>query len=311
MSDRDFLSTFVRIFGAVKRPAGGPERSSFEGIGAVVLLAFLVVSATLLAIPRMAEPELLPLPQPDRRVLSRAWAREAELAEKARNEPLPFSVRAVGETFRRLGAGTVYGQGVPSGLLRDLEALSRDAVAQKGAEALLGLRAVQTELFVQAARAWETTGQVSPDLRELGGDFPETAKVRGWLRNGRLELDDEELAILFRMRWLELTKAGQKPPLAASLDEYRAFYALLLSREGAGSTPERDRTSFLAVAALERLDPTYPADFARGVLLYRRSAHAAAAEAFQRELQRRKDGPYRLLARNHLLAALAKLPEEE
>jgi hypothetical protein len=311
VSVQNFLSTFVRIFEGVKRPTQGAKPPSFEGIGAVVLFAFLVVSATLLAIPRAAEPERLPLPQPDRRVLARAWAREAELARKARDEPLPFAVRAVGETVRRLGAGTVDGEGVPSGLLRDLETLSRDALLQKGADALLGLRAVQTELFVQAARAWESTGRVSTELRELGGDFPETAKARGWFRNGRLDLDDEELAILFRMRWLELTKAGQKPPLAASLDEYRAFYALLLSRAGATSTTEQDRTSLLAVAALERLDPTYPADLARGVLLYRRSAHAAAAEAFQRELQRRKDGPYRLLARNHLLAALAKLPEEE
>jgi hypothetical protein len=78
-----------------------------------------------------------------------------------------------------------------------------------------------------------------------------------------------------------------------------------------GNDPGRDRTGLMAVAALEKLDPRYPAAVARGVLLYRSGAKAAAAEAFRDQLSPEREGPYRLRARNHLLAALADLPPEE
>jgi len=310
VSGGKFFRTFVRILEAVKGRTGG-KGAPFQGIGAVLVVGVLVVASAILAIPRAAEPRTLPLPQPDRRALERAWRAEDALARKAHAEPLSYVVRAVGETLRRLGAGTVHGQGVPTGLLRDLEKLVQDARNQQRHQELQALRAVQTGLFIEAAHAWEKTGRVGTELRELGGDFPEVAKERGWLSRGHLELDDEELGILFRRRWTELTGTGDKPPLAPSLDELRAWYALLLGRANAGQTREGRRTSLLAIAALERLDASYPADLARGVLLYQHGAYGAASDAFRRELERKKQGPYQLRARNHLLAALAKLPEEE
>lgn len=285
-----------------------------EGVGAVVTLGALVVSTAYLAIPRAAEPSLVPLPQPDRRVLARAHAEEAALAEEARRVPLSFEVRAVGDAFRRLGAGTVPGEGAPQGLGADLPRLAADAKAKSGGRALLALRSVQAELFVAAARDWDATGKPSVELRELGGDFPEVAEQRGFRAGGRLLLDDEELGTLFRMRWCELTHLKNTPPLAPSLDEYRAFYALLLghsARIAPGEEATRDRTALLAVAALEKLDPRYPADLARGVLLYRGGAQAAASEAFRAQLSPEKEGPWSLRARNHLLSALAELPSEE
>lgn len=300
----------MRILEAVKGRTKG-KAAPFEGIAAVLVALVLVIGSAVLAIPRAAEPSLLPLPQPDRRVLERAWSAEDALARKARTEPLSYVVRAVGETFRRLGAGTVHGQGVPAGLLRDLAKLVEDARNQRRDQELQSLRAVQTALFIEAVHAWEKAGRVNTELRELGGDFPEVAKERGWLSQNHLELDDEELGILFRRRWTELTGTGDKPPLAPSLDELRAWYALLLGRASAGQTREGRRTSLLAIAAMERLDASYPADLARGVLLYQHGAYGAASEAFRRELERKKQGPYQLRTRNHLLATLAKLPEEE
>lgn len=301
----------MRILGAVKRGAKPFDSSPFDGIGAVLTLGVLLVSAAYLAIPRAAEPTLLPLPQPDRRVLARARAEEAALADEARRTPLSFRVRAVGDALRRLGAGTVAGKGVPQGILRDLQALAAQARAEAGGRSLLALRSVQTELFVAAAREWERTGKVGTELRELGGDFPEIAEQRGFRQKGNLLLDDEELGTLFRMRFCELTQTKGSPPLSPSLDEYRAFYSLLLRHAPAGdSAAGADRTALLAVAALEKLDPRYPAAFARGVLLYRSGARAAAAEAFRDQLLRREDGPFRLRARNHLLAVLAELPPE-
>lgn len=302
----------MRIFGAVKRWARGEDRPLLEGVGAVLTLGVLLVSTAYLAIPRAAEPSFLPLPRPDRRVLARARAEEARVAEEARRAPLSFEVRAVGETFRQLGAGTLPGRGVPQSLLRELQQLVGEAKARSGGPALFALRSVQTELFVAAARAWNATGKPSAELRELGGDFPEIAERYGFIQNGRLLLDDEELGTLFRMRWCELTKTKDLPPLAPSLDEYRAFYALLLSFSGKDD-PEMpsDHRGLLAVAALEKLDPRYPAPLARGILLHRAGTQAAAAEAFRQQLSPERKGAFGLRARNHLLAVLAELPPEE
>jgi hypothetical protein len=300
----------VRIFRAVKRWAQAKDRPPLEGMGAVLTLGALLVSTAYLAFPRAAEPALLPLPQPDRRVLARKRAEESRLSDQARHVPLSFEVRAVGDAFRRLGAGTVAGQGVPNGILRDLQKLTAEVLADGGGRALLALRSVQAELFVTAAREWDASGKVQSELRELGGDFPEVAEERGFREGGRLVIDDEELATLFRMRWCELTRTKGTPPLAPSLDEYRAFYALLLGHSPPRREPGSDRVRLLAVAALAKLDPLYPADLARGVLLYRSGARAAAADAFRDQLSRREDGPFRLRARNHLLAALAELPLE-
>jgi hypothetical protein len=219
-------------------------------------------------------------------------------------------VRAVGDAYRRLGAGTVAGQGAPQNILRELRSLAAQTRSEGGGRALLALRSVQAELFVRAAREWDATRKVSAELRELSGDFPEIAEQRGFRKDGRLVLDDEELATLFRMRWSELTQTKGAPPLAPSLDEYRAFYSLLLAHAPARDGVAGDRTALLAVAALEKLDPRYPAAFARGVLLHRAGATAAAADAFRDQLSRGEDGPFRLRARNHLLAVLAELPAE-
>jgi hypothetical protein len=301
----------VRIFLAVKRWAQAEDRPPLEGMGAVLTLGALLVSTAYLAIPRAAEPSLVPLPQPDRRVLARQRAEETRLSDEARRVPLSFEVRAVGDAFRRLGAGTVVGQGVPNGTLRDLQKLAAGALATGNGRPLLALRSVQSELFVAAARDWDTSGKVGTELRELGGDFPEIAEQRGFRKGGRLVLDDEELGTLFRMRWCELTGTKGSPPLAPSLDELRSFYALLLAHSAPGGDPGSDRVGLLAVAALSKLDPRYPAALARGVLLYRSGAQAAAANAFRDQLSQQEDGPFRLRARNHLLAALADLPPEE
>jgi TolA-binding protein len=57
------------------------------------------------------------------------------------------------------------------------------------------------------------------------------------------------------------------------------------------------------VNALARIDPSYPADYARGVLLYRSGRPAEAARAFSRHLEVYPDGPWTLRARNFWLAA--------
>lgn len=233
---------------------------------------------------------------------------------------MPFDVRAVGETLRRIGAahqpskgGSPRGAALqPSaGLSGDLESIAARALREHGSEPLLALRAVQTELFVVATHAWEASGQIPADLRELGGDFPEIAVKSRWLEGSRLALDDRERALLFRTRFGELTRLGDKPPFLATLNERRELASFLLRHPTGADAGARARAQYRAIGELAKIDPAYPAAFARGVLLYRAGAFDAAADEFRDHLATRGNGAWSLRAKNHLLAALAQSPPEE
>jgi hypothetical protein len=293
------LSAFQRIFSPVKR-----EKDRWEGIGAAGFVVGLTVVAAALAAPRATEPDVMPLPLPDRGVLSRVKRQADERAREARASGLSYDVRAVGEAIRRLGAATVDGKGVPETAVGEVRMTVRLALERKSERGLAGLLALQTELFIAATHAYEKSGKVGPELRELGGDFLASARQNDWLRGRTLVLDDDERAALFRLRWTELTGLRAQASFSPTLDEYRAYYALHL-RNLRGSNRERTERAFAAVRALEKRDPGYPAAFARGVLYYRAGLFQEAAEAFGAHLARHPDGPWTLRAKNHVLAALA------
>ena len=287
------------------------ERRPLDGIELVLVAVIIVSVAALLSAPRATEPDILPLPLPDRRVLERVADEERELAQQARLHTLSFDVRAVGELFRRFGASTEPGRGASQRILLDLRAAARKAMSEQNGRPLRELRAIQSELFVAATHAWERTRRVPADLRELGGDFPELVTENGWTSGEALSIDDAERALLFRMRWGELTELGKRPGFVMTLDELRANYSFCLRHpSGRDDQARRDR-QFACIGALEKLDRHYPAHFARGVLLYRGGAFEAAAAAFQTQLEDPHEPRFRLRARNHLLAALAELPSEE
>jgi hypothetical protein len=302
--------TVKRVGHASSNPVQ-PARAPLEGIELVLVAVVIVSLAALLAAPRATPPELLPLPLPDRRVLTRAATEERELAASARKHTLSFDVRAVGELFRRFGASTEPGKGASQRLLADLRAAARQALTLQNGRPLRELRAVQTELFIAATHAWESSGRTPQELRELGGDFPELATDNGWFSSGRLLLDDAERAVLFRQRWGELTGLGKRPGFVTTLDEQRANFSFLLRHPSGRDPRARRERQFAYVNTLEKLDRNYPAHFARGVLLYRAGAFEAAAAAFQTQLEQPGSPRYRLRARNHLLASLAESPSEE
>jgi hypothetical protein len=295
------ISAFQRIFAPVKR-----GKNRWEGIGVVAFVVGLTVIAAALAAPRATEPDVLPLPLPDRGVLRRVMAESAARAEEARARGLSYDVRAVGEAIRRCGSATIEGQGVPDTAIGDVRGAVRRALELSSEPGLRRLLALQTELFVAATHAFEKSE--SPvalgELKELGGDFVAMAKQSGWLEGRRFVLDDAERAALFRVRWTELTGLRDKAAFAPTLDEYRAYYALYLRKLG-GASRDRSERAFAVVRALEKRDPTYPGTFARGVLYYRAGLHQEAAEAFRAHLARHPDGPWTLRAKNHVLAALA------
>jgi hypothetical protein len=310
MHERGPTTTLQRIVERVKQGAAGPRARHFDALAPAGAGVALVVVAALLAAPRATEPLVLPLPEPHRSTIERARADDRARVEQVREKGLSFAARSVGEALRRFGGAVAQKSVDAPRLLSALRSLAKDELRADTGRPLLALRAVQTELFVQATHEWERTGRVGTELAELGGDFAELARRSAWLTGQTLVLEDEERALLFRMRWNELTGLGAAPPFADTQDELRERYALLL-RHPSGATPaERARHELGYVAAVEALDHDFPAMFARGVLLFQAGAYESSVEAFRAHLAAHPDGPWTLRAKNHLLAAQEQLPDQ-
>ncbi len=307
-------SAFRRSLEAVKRrfaPREAGTRGSFrrhlEGLELGVASVGIAVAAALLALPRATTPNVLPLPLPDATRVRAERSADSARAAEARRQGLSFDVRAVGDALRRFGRATRERPERQALIRRDLREYARRALAREGTKPLLALRALQTELFTSAAARFAERAQSSDDLHALGGDFVEIALENGWLVKGE-RIDEVGLESLFRARWNELTGLDAHAAFASSLDDFRARYAFLLATGGTGAA--RDKLRRAHVEQLAARDPDYPADFARGVLLFRAHAYAASMEAFRRHLARHPGGRWTLRAKNHLLAAAAEVPPE-
>jgi hypothetical protein len=163
---------------------------------------------------------------------------------------------------------------------------------------------------------------VSEDLHGLGGDFLAAVRRSGWCVDATRELvaSDAELRVLFKTRWNDLTGLDSEP-FSLSLDEDRLRYRFLLrhplARHDERAWPHSDaavvnardnRARLKLVERLERRDPSYPAELARGVLSFWLSQHERASAHFRRHLELHPDGPYTLRAQNYLKAALDGSP---
>lgn len=307
-------SAFRRSLEAVKRRIGsrgdgtrGSIARHFEGLELGIASVGIAVAAALLALPRATTPNVLPLPLPDAARLRAELGIDAARASEARRNGLSFEVRAVGDALRRFGLASRERRERQALIRRDLRDYAARALSREGPKPLLALRALQTELFTASAARFAEHGESSAELDALGGDFVETALENGWLVKGA-PIDAVAFASLFRARWNELTGLDGHPAFAVTLDDFRARFAFLLER-GEGNAA-RGKLQRAQVEKLAARDQDYPADFARGVLLYRAHAYEASAEAFRRHLERHPDGPWTLRAKNHLLAALAEVPPE-
>ena len=263
--------------------------------------------AALLAVPRPVEPDLPPMPSVDRLEQRRSLEALEARARASRREPLPFDVRATGEWLRRYGAAIAAGdERTARSHLQAARSAAYGARRRHGDEALLRLEAVQNQLFRAALRRWEATAVASTDLTELGGDFLQKARENGWLADdGRLDANRAERAVLFKMRWVELTGLEKDHPFLPTLNEWRAYYRFLLTKPPGRTDQERAQRQLDYVTALSRKDPSFPAALARGVLLYRMADYPRAAVAFRAHLAAHPSGPWSLRARNYLAQTLA------
>lgn len=284
------------------------DAGQWRGAGlALVAVAMATISAWL-ALPRPVVPgDTLPLPLVDRRELSIERLADRARAESASRQTLPYSVRAVGELIRRFGARQARGD------IEGAERARQDAFRQRassqssvGAEPLRALRALQTQLFL--ARVKQRGGFAASDreLDELSGDLGRRGRRAGWIdAGGKPLLTENELALVYQLRWTELVGALDDAALGPKLNDVRAYYRVLFAYPDGDSARERDEQRLLFADALGQRDPTYARQFVRGVLLHRLGEPAFAAEAFVEHLREHPDGPWTLRAQNHLLAMLA------
>jgi len=258
--------------------------------------------AALLGVPRPTKPSTVPEPAIHVRDLNAELRDLDARARRAKAQPLPFTIREVGEAYRRLGRIQFHG----AGPLDDAQAtrwrsLIHAARTRLGDEPLLTLRAVQVELFVEALVAWERTGNVSDELVELGGDFIPLAQRHNWWKKGALRVSGEERWALGILRWTTLAGLLKTPPYPLSRDmevlELRFFF---------GEACRDHSATDLARRIIERyaeLEPDYPIEYASGVLAAERSQFEGAAAHFMRQLQAHPNGVYVTRARNHLIWA--------
>ncbi len=292
---------------------------------AIVPLAVGVLFAMLL-LPRRGVPDSVPVPIPDARELGRAAARDDELAEQARREPLPGVVRALGSALRAYHVLEAGGRGRDLGKARsDVDAALAEAL-KTGDEPLLRLRAVELAIFLEALGRFESTGVESPEIAALAGDFVGSMKTAGWCEAHTLAPDLPARRAMFKEMWNTFLGLESRPAFVLSLDEQRALYSLFLShphpstamrvaieeaRRGA-HTPdackavaeaERAATEAWRIERIGRLasiDPAYPADYARGVASFRRGDYALSARAFQAWLSAHPEGALSLRAQSFL-----------
>lgn len=285
-------------------------RRHLQGYELALVTVAMVLSSSLLTLPRASRPSTLPLPQIDRAEAQRRALIERERAERAAATGLPFEVRAVGESVRH------YGQSVSQGIdpAHDLDDLRErvNAVETSGKGALLlDLRAVQTEYFLAALERFERKGEPDSELSELAADLLKHARHNGWITShGRFLADEATRRVLFHLHFADLIAKRGTFPFAPTLDDWRHYYRFLLQYPERELVPVVDAESADDVArvrvvnALSRKDPDYPAFFAKGYLLDRLGDRRAAASQYRAHLGQHESGAYALLARNYLIHTL-------
>jgi tetratricopeptide (TPR) repeat protein len=297
-------------------------RRHLDGWQAGLLVVVLGGGAIVLSLPRAVRPELLPEVSVDRAALEAIAAREAKLAAEAEETRLDVDIRAVGTEFRAYNRAAAADD--ENKLVAARGRLSEAAVValKLSPEALASLRAFELQRFLEELARWRKDGTVSEELIELSGDFVDVLRRNRWCRGADRQLvaDEHVLRVLWKKRWNDIT--GVRGPLFdLTADEDRVRYGFLIQhpfqRRVDVQRPSFQRAEEVLaqkgrLAAIERLsqiDPSYPAQLARGVVLYQMASYAEAAEAFRQHLAANPDGPYSLLVNNYLKDTLDRVNE--
>jgi hypothetical protein len=299
-----------------------------------LLLLPLGVAAVfgVLLLPWSVVPEGVPLPVPDRTALDGVTAADRAAALRARTEPLSGPVRALGSALRAYH--TLEAKHAEDRELGDARtAIDKEIpdAFRQGDDAVLALRAIELEGFLDEARHFEDTGRSSPELDALAGTFVQSMTNQGWCVGHTLLAGPAVLRVMYKEMWNGFVGVQGRPTFEPSLDEKRVLFAFYLAhphpptnardqvdamRRGARDAKDCAAADQLEKRSIERwrlerigriaaIDPDYPAAYARGVASYGAGAYEASVEAFRTWIQEHPDGPYTLRAQAFLRAAIS------
>ncbi len=312
---------------------GAPKRSGlarhFEGWQPGLLAVFLAGSSAAVAVPRPVVPVDVPEPMLDPRALSRAALADDALARAAeeRRPPLDFDVRTLGSAICAYGLADAGDEDSMVVVQRQRVAEAVARARTHGDASLVMLRAFEMASFLRELRRWEAEGKESDALHEVGGGFVTMAARNHWMaRDGRrLLMDDAVRRALFKKRWNELVMVSG-PPFELGSEETRALLRFFIQHPPRDESPGAalpalgggpdQRAAFAAeqyrlkkIDELATIDPSYPADLARGVVNFHLHRYPVATGLFRRYLEAHPDGALTLRAQNYLDAALDRSAE--
>ena len=300
-------------------------------LGLVPALVALLLGA--LVLPRAASPGDVPLPLIDGKALAVAEAADDARAAGVASKPLSADVRAAGEAIRAFNtyeAADALDAPWPEARANIDRAVAL-AVRAETPAAMVALRSVQLARFLSEVRTFSRTGTSSVELDALAGRFVKAMAGAGWLEGHALAMNEHALRAAFKLKWNATARLDEAPEFALALDEHRALFSFFLShphptdasryalaaarrtarsRADCDALDEGERLSAEVwrnerIEKLARLDPEYPAAYARGIGEFRAAHYEASARAFQAWVDAHPTGAYSLRSKNYLRAALS------
>ena len=303
-------------------------RSNASGRWLALVPVTLALGLWLLLVPRAAVPRDVPLPSLDTRRLLAVERADEELAEHAKRAPLSPETLTVGTHFRTFNElqRSVQSEAELFHAKQALVTSVSQAVQAGKRTEFVTLRAIQVEAFLNEVDRFEASGEESAELVALAGPFVPRVRDAGWIEGHHVLMDRDALRAAYKSIWSESVGVMGDPAFAPSLDEQRALVAFYLSHPhvpaplrsgGLGSETKsqcemREAKEAVSmeewrlekVKRLAQIDPSYPADFALGILLYRTGKYGRSAEAFRRWISSHPSGAYARRAENYSKAAI-------
>lgn len=317
-----------------------PKNSRTQGaaLALVPLLVFAVMF--MLLVPHAAQPEGIPLPEPDLRTLE---AREQEedllLRTLVSSEGLTADVRDLGSELRALHTAQAKGlakledqRTVLSSLKERVERARAVAVGTSGMQAIRTLFVLQKRAFLDEAGGLSEHNE-SAELNALAGDFATRMRSAGWLTDGTLHLTRMQLAVLFKGMWSHDVGLELDPWFELSLDEKRVLFSVYLrypripeglraSLESAKANAKdtqtcadvereiekaRETWRMEKIEVLAGFDSAYPREYALGIANYRLGKLTQAQALFRRSLELHPEGAYAMRTQNFLKATANRI----
>ncbi len=287
-------------------------KKHFEGWQLAVLTLTIAWGTALVVVPRSVVPDTVPVPRIEPREAEKVARADALLAKSVVDRRPDASVRRLGSTVRAYGAKEAAHDA--NGLVSAKIAVGAAVRGIADKSEAVRLRAYQTEAFLRAVRHWEATGEETAELDELSGSFVELLESNEWVtREGRLRvvlLDDLALRAIYKKRWNDLVGVGADNFELSNL-ERRALLGFLIAHpplpagaagSGVSASAFQEQSRIKKIEELEKVDPSYPALYAKGIVFFRMGAYQPAVEAFGRYLEG-GDVAYKLRAANFMRAS--------